>query len=195
METPREPLKINNSVTLLVLRHPQEAKQAMGTGALTVHALTRARIRTGLSWPNLTKAVGAAADPKHWAVLYLGAAKDLPKNIAGPVVAVDRDGAPLADQTAALKGITGIILLDGTWSQSKTLWWRNPWLLKLRRLILLPDRRSLYGGLRKEPRKVSISTIEAVGLCLSHLEDNPGLREGLDQVFLTFLNEFQEIRK
>ena len=39
-----------------------------------------------------------------------------------------------------LRGLDGVVLLDGSWSEAKTLWWRNPWLLKLRRLVLDPQR-------------------------------------------------------
>jgi len=30
-------------------------------------------------------------------------------------------------------GLEGIVALDGTWAQAKTMWWRNAWLLKLKR--------------------------------------------------------------
>ena len=36
-----------------------------------------------------------------------------------------RTATPSIDQDAALREIEGIILLDGTWSQAKALWWRN----------------------------------------------------------------------
>jgi type I site-specific restriction-modification system R (restriction) subunit len=45
------------------------------------------------------------------------------------------------------------VLLDGTWSQAKALWWRNAWMLKCQRVILGPKRPSAYGKLRKEPRQ------------------------------------------
>ena len=45
-------------------------------------------------------------------------------------------GAAIEDQDAALKGVKGIVVFDGTWAQAKTLWWRNAWVLKARRLVL-----------------------------------------------------------
>ena len=71
---------------------------------------------------------------------------------------------------AACAGLKGIVVLDGNWSQAKALWWRNAWLTKLRRFVVVPDRPSLYGNLRKEARPDAVSTLEAVGLALSALE-------------------------
>ena len=51
------------------------------------------------------------------------------------VIALGRGGMPVADQDAALADLEGIVLLDGSWGEAKTLWWRNPWLLKLRRVV------------------------------------------------------------
>jgi len=94
-----------------------------------------------------------------------------------PLVAVDRNGQPFVDQTAALAGLAGVVVLDGNWAQAKALWWRNPWLTRLRRLVVVPDGPSLYGNLRREARRDALSTLEAVALTLSALEDDPGVRE------------------
>lgn len=183
---------IRNQVRVLVLQHPQEAKQELGTGRLTVSCLADAVLRVGLSWPNLGRALGEPADPRHWAVLYLGTARDQPPAGAGPVIAVDRKGRPLADQGAALHGIAGIVLLDGNWSQAKAMWWRNSWLLKLRRLVLRPDRPSAYGDLRREPRSISLSTIEAAALCLGVLEGEGAIQQALEEAFARHLAAFRQ---
>src|SRR5262249_26362724 len=121
-------------------------------------------------------ALGHAAEPARWGVLYLGAAGATPP--AGRTLwAADARGMPLADQAAALAGLEGILLLDGNWSQAKALWWRNPWLLKRPRLVLAPPAASLYGKLRREPRREALSTIEAAALALEALEGEEGVRE------------------
>lgn len=171
--------RLENRVEVLVLRHPQEQDKALGTAGLLCRQLARATLRTGLSWPNLARAVGHDADMRRWAVLYLGTARQAPPMGMGPLVAADRDGTPLADQSAALDQIDGIILLDGNWSQAKALWWRNPWLLKCRRLLLNPPSPSLYGNLRREPRRESVSTLEAGALALAQLEAQPGWHQAL----------------
>jgi DTW domain-containing protein YfiP len=129
---------IDNKVALLVLQHPQEQDKLVGTGRLAVHHLKRAEFRVGLSWPSLAKALGREADPKRWAVLFLGSIKpaDFP---AGRDVAVfDRNGRAVEHQDAALRNLDGVVILDGTWSQAKTLWWRNAWVLKCKRIALKP---------------------------------------------------------
>jgi hypothetical protein len=115
-------------------------------------------------------ALGRPADPQRWAVLYLGSARPGARGAAGEIVALDRRGEALPDQRAALAGLEGIVLLDGSWKEAKSLWWRNPWLLKLRRIVLYPAHRSRYRGVRREPRREALSTLEAAALALQHLD-------------------------
>src|SRR4029077_11906568 len=75
---------------------------------------------------------------------------------------------------AVLAGLRGIVVLDGTWSQAKTLWWRNPWLLKLHRVVLDPPLPARLRKLRREPRRDALWTSEASAMSLRHLE--PELR-------------------
>ena len=65
------------------------------------------------------------------------------------------------------------MLLDGTWSQAKALWWRNAWMLKCQRVILGPAHPSRYGKLRREPRRDGLSTIEAAAMLLSASKSGP----------------------
>ena len=151
---------IDNRVEVLILRHPQEQDRALGTAKLTTLQLKRSHLKTGLSWRNLSKILDRPVDPKLWGVLFLGTAKlavPLPNQ---PLTILTAKGAPAAEQEQALAALEGIILLDGNWAQAKALWWRNAWLLKCRRLVLQPPCASLYGALRKEPRRESVATIE-----------------------------------
>ncbi|MCK6451934.1 MAG: DTW domain-containing protein [Alphaproteobacteria bacterium] len=166
-------------VKVLVLRHPQEKDRVLGTARMIELQVPGSRIVTGLSWRNLKAALGRDANPHEWGVLYQGPKTDRPQRGATPVVAVDRKGKPDEHQEAALEALKGVIVIDGTWSQAKTLWWRNPWLLKCRRLVLAPSRPSAYGRLRREPRRDSLSTLEAAALALSALENDPALYDRL----------------
>jgi len=181
---------IDNRITVLILQHPQEQDKSLGTAALLAAELRNARLRVGLSWPNLAAALGQPADPHRWAVLYLGSARPAALVPGETVVALDRHGAALPDQAAALAGIKGVVLLDGSWSQAKALWWRNPWLLKLRRIALAPASPSRYGRVRREPRGDSLSTLEAAALLLQRLEGNSGigarLEAALDRLLASF---------
>ena len=167
----------------------------LGSARLLTHILTRAAFRVGLSWSSLAKALGRPADPKRWAILHLGSvqASDFPP---GRDIAVfDAKGVAVADQTAALEDIEGVVLFDGTWSQAKTLWWRNAWVLKAKRIALKPAAASLYGSLRKEPRKEGLSTIEAAGMVLARLEGRPEIEVELRNVFAVMLARYKAAKK
>jgi hypothetical protein len=164
---------IDNRLFVLILQHPQEKKELLATAASTRALLGRAELVVGLSWPNLSRALGRSVDPKRWAVLYLGSARPAIFGLNREVIALNRHGEPAADQDGMLHCLDGVVVLDGTWKEAKTLWWRNPWLLKLRRLALNPQHKSRYGRIRREPRREALSTLEAVALLLKYLDGGP----------------------
>jgi len=164
---------IDNRLFILILQHPREKKEALATAAATRALLSRAELVVGLSWPNLARALGRSVDPKRWAVLYLGSVRLAALGEQREVIALDDRAEPAQAQEAILRGLDGVVVLDGTWKEAKTLWWRNPWLLKLHRLVLNPPRKSRYGRIRREPRREALSTIEAVGLLMKHLDGGP----------------------
>ncbi len=181
---------LENRVHVLILRHPQEQDRALGTARIATLQLKNSKLKTGLSWSNLGKAAGVEKpDPKRWGVLYLGTAKTAAPLPPRVLTVVTKKGNPAPDQDEVLKYLQGIILLDGNWSQAKALWWRNAWLLKCRRLVLQPPHPSLYGNLRKEPRRESVSTIEAAAYALAALDDNPGLAENILMPFRLLLDK------
>lgn len=170
---------IDNRLFVLILQHPQEKKEALATAAAARAVLRRSKIAVGLSWPNLGRALGRTAEPGRWAVLYLGSARPASFGLRRGAVALDRHGAPAPDQAAMLRGLDGVVLLDGSWGEAKTLWWRNPWLLKLRRIVLDPPHPSPYGRIRREPRREALSTIEAAALLLRQIGEKPQIDEAL----------------
>ncbi len=180
---------IDNAIEVIVLRHPQEQDRILGTARILALQLKHASLKTGLSWPNLAKLIGRPADPGQWGILYLGTAKSSSAQSERILSAVSKDGDPLPDQDHLLAGLKGIILLDGNWQQAKALWWRNAWMLKCVRLTLRPPAPSLYGNLRREPRRESISTIEAAALALSELQHDPQLPDKLLPPFKLLLKK------
>ncbi|HGY92634.1 MAG TPA: DTW domain-containing protein [Planctomycetes bacterium] len=162
---------------LIVLRHPREAKSPLGTADLLVREIPDTLVRTGLSWPNLQAASGdESVTAAHWGVLFVGTKADRKRLLLGSgsgggrrLVFLSRKGKAVEDDTSLRESLEGLVLLDGTWRQSKALWWRNPWLLRLRRVMLNPDAPSLYGKLRREPRRECLSTFEAAILALREL--------------------------
>ena len=151
-------------------------------------------LKIGLSWPSLTKILGRTADPKRWAILYLGSVKASAILPDRDIVVVNKSGSAVDRQDSALREIQGIILLDGTWSQAKALWWRNGWMLKCKRVVLAPKRPSRYGKLRREPRSDGLSTIEAAAMLLARLENKPDIESALNASFERLLARYRETR-
>jgi DTW domain-containing protein len=183
---------IENKVSVLILQHPQEQDRMLGTARLTSLHFRDAVMKIGLSWPSLGKILGRTADPHRWAVLYLGSLKAASLAPEREIVFVNRKGELERDEDGLMRDIEGIVLLDGTWSQAKALWWRNAWMLKCRRVVLGPRRPSRYGRLRREPRRDGLSTIEAAGMLLSRLERRPEIEEKLAASFERMLERVRE---
>ena len=177
---------------VLILQHPQEPDHEIGSARLTHLALPNSTLKIGLSWRNLAAVLGRKeADPTRWAVLYLGSGvkgEDIEKI---PLQFVSKKGTPIDEPD----NIEGIIVLDGTWSQAKALWWRNAWLIKSRRIILTPQHKSLYKELRKEPRRECLSTIESVAEVLELLGEKPEVSNHLRGLFSKLLDKRRENSK
>lgn len=166
---------------VLILQHPQERDALLGSAQIVEACLPNAKIVVGLSWRNLAHALGEEdVDPKRWAVLF-------PDRESQGDHAETRGGAPL--DAAAL---AGIIVLDGTWSKAKTLWWRNPWLNKLNRLSLAPTKPSIYGRMRAEPRREFVSTLESVAGALTLCGESPEIQAGLERIFRTLVQRVRD---
>jgi hypothetical protein len=187
---------VESRISLLILQHPQEQDRTLGTAHLAALHFKRAVVKIGLSWPSLAKALGRpVADPARWAVLYLGSAKVADLDTDAEIVALNRKGELAGNQRAILSAIEGVVLLDGTWSQAKALWWRNAWMLKCQRVILGPKHPSRYGALRREPRPDGLSTIEAAGMLIAALERRPDIAATLSASFERMLARFREVQR
>ncbi len=184
--------RIDNKVSLLILQHPQEQDRELGTARLTALHFKDALLKIGLSWPSLSKILGRSTDPQRWAILYLGSVKAAAVLPDRDIVVVNRNGNAVDHQEQALREIEGIILLDGTWSQAKALWWRNAWMLKCKRVVLGPKHPSRYGRLRREPRGDGLSTIEAAAMLLARLEHKPEIETALHATFERLLARYRE---
>jgi len=178
---------------VLILQHPQEPDHEIGSARLMHLALPNSTLKIGLSWPNLGAVLGHKnINPKHWAVLYLGSGlKSEEKIEKKPLQFVSQKGNPIDPPNE----LEGIVILDGSWSQAKSLWWRNAWLLKLQRIILTPQHKSLYRELRKEPRRECLSTIESVAETLELLGEKPEVSEHLRMLFSQLLSAKRRLNR
>ena len=67
---------IDNGVFLLILQHPQEKRENLGTAQIAHLQFANSMVKVGLSWPGLKRILGREVDPKRWGVLYLGPVKE-----------------------------------------------------------------------------------------------------------------------
>ncbi len=169
------------TLRVLILQHPQEQDALLGSAQILVASLPKAQLVVGLSWRNLAAVLGEeGADPRRWAVLF-------PDRESSGGEVVGRGGVAVAPSA-----LEGIVVLDGTWSKAKTLWWRNPWLLKLNRLTLKPAQPSIYGSLRAEPRREYVSTLESVAAALTLCGEPAEIEVGLKRVFRTLVQRVRD---
>jgi DTW domain-containing protein YfiP len=167
---------------VLIVQHPQEQDALLGSAQILAASLPKVKVVVGLSWKNFAQALGEEdADPRRWAVLF-------PDPGAAPNTVTHR-GKVLPPAS-----MEGIVVLDGTWSKAKTLWWRNAWLLKLNRLTLAPKEPSIYGKLRLEPRKEFVSTLESVAAALTLCGEDPAIEAGLKRTFRTLVQRVRDAR-
>jgi DTW domain-containing protein YfiP len=128
---------------LVVLQHPAEAGHAKNTAAfLTLGLRPAARLLRG-----------EVFDPV----------------LAGPATALLYPGGARSAVDPA--SIDRLILLDGSWRQSRRLLAANPWLAALPRLPL-PPQPSRY-AIRRAHRPGQLSTLEAGLHALAQLEGSP----------------------
>jgi DTW domain-containing protein YfiP len=65
-------------------------------------------------------------------------------------------------------------------------------MLKCQRVILGPVKPSLYGKLRREPRRDGLSTIEAAAMLLAALEKRPDIEATLNASFERMLAKYRQ---
>lgn len=181
---PRKPLS-PYALRVLILQHPAEAKRPHGTATLVGQAHAATRIRKGFRWANLKKAWGSDSidiQAGNWGVLFIGGRGEVAsiasQETPGFYETSKGGGARLLSKNTRLQGV---ILLDGNWKEAKTLWWGNPWLLRLRRLVLVEEPASNI-RLRRSSQKTALTTAECAAYCLKYL-GNPQDSEPLFELF------------
>jgi DTW domain-containing protein len=147
----------DNKIEVLILQHPQEQYKIINSAMLAHKILKNSNLKVGLSWRNFSHALGRDVDLKKWGVLFL-------KGSSGkrPLECTDSKKRTLP----RIPELDGIVVIDGSWKQAKTIWWRNPWLLRLIRITLNPQ----AGSLRTQTKKEGLSTIEAIEFAFKYID-------------------------
>jgi DTW domain-containing protein YfiP len=146
--------RIETETRVVILQHPRERDMPIGTARMASLCLPQAELHVGLRWGESLPLARALRDPARPPILLY----------PGPG-AVDILRAPP-------RGPVTLIVVDGTWSQAKSVVRDNPVLQALPRYAFAPPSPSQY-RIRREPRADYVSTIEAVMHVLGALEGEP----------------------
>ncbi len=135
----------------MILQHPREREKAIGTARMASLCLPNSELHVGYHWNDSAALARALSDPERpAALLYPG------------------DGAVDVLATPPTTPIT-LVVIDGTWAQTRKLLRVNPALAALPRVAFTPSAPSDY-RIRKEPHAECVSTIEALVYVLGALE-------------------------
>lgn len=146
---------IPTQTRLVLLQHPREREMKIGTARMASLCLENSELHVGIDWSGSKALQRALSDPARPPILLY------PGKEARDIVA------------APPPGPVTLVVVDGTWSQTKKVVKVNPILHALPRYAFNPPQPSEY-RIRREPNAESVSTIEALVHTLSALEGDPG---------------------
>lgn len=136
---------------VILLQHPRERDMPLGTARMASLCLANSELHVGAVWHRSSALLRALSDPARPPVLLFPApgARDLER---------DPPDGPIT-----------LIVVDGTWANSRKMVNRDPVLSTLPKLGFKPARPSDY-RIRREPHRDCVSTIEALVHVLGVIE-------------------------
>jgi DTW domain-containing protein len=146
--------RLETTTRVVILQHRRERDMPIGTARMASLCLPQAELHVGIDWTESEPLARALADPERPPVLLYpgpGARDILREPPVGPVT---------------------LVVVDGTWSQARTVIRNNPILSSLPRYAFAAPEPSRY-RIRREPRAEYCSTIEALMHVLGVLEGAP----------------------
>ncbi|HVV86244.1 MAG TPA: tRNA-uridine aminocarboxypropyltransferase [Kofleriaceae bacterium] len=146
--------RLETATRVVILQHPRERDVAIGTARMASLALPSAELHVGVRWGEHPRLARALSDPARPPILLY----------PGPD-ATDILAAPPP-------GPVTLVVVDGTWSQARTVVRDNPVLRALPRYAFRAPEPSEY-RIRPEPSDEYVSTIEALMHVLGALEGDP----------------------
>lgn len=151
-------VQVPTRTRVVILQHPRESDVPINTARIAQRALPSSELHVGVEFEGSRAVRDAISDPSAPAILLYPAAgaRDLVREPPpGPVT---------------------LVVLDGTWWQSRKLFKKNPFLAQLPCYAFEPEQPSRY-RIRKEPATHCVSTIEAITLALGVLERSAAVHE------------------
>jgi DTW domain-containing protein YfiP len=155
-----------NGITVIILQHPDEKMKAIGTAKLVVLGLIKSKILTTIELNE--------AELRHTLTEFtcLEPLLIYPQSLSNAVSHYVYDFEKERFTSLPLqKSFDSIILLDGTWRNTRELLHRNPWLKNLPTLNLANLVKSNY-RIRQAKKTGALATIEAVSYVLALLDNN-----------------------
>jgi len=147
--------RIPTKTRVVLLQHPRERDMAIGTARMASLCLPNSELLVGFDWENSEALKRLLADQERPASLLYPSPE-----------AVDLQAAPPKEPIT-------LVVVDGTWANTKKMVRSNPVLANLPKLAFRPTRPSEY-RIRREPKAQFVSTIEALTYVLGLLEGDPG---------------------
>jgi len=154
---------VDNSIEVLLLQHPLEAREAKNSARLLVLGLSRVRLEVGEQFDPVTLArwIGPGGH------LLYPQIEVSPDDRLQMQEAVDNSGF------ASRGEVDRLVVLDATWRKSLRMLHRNPLLWALPRVALRDRPPARYGAMRRARSEGQLSTLEAVCAALGQLEQAP----------------------
>jgi DTW domain-containing protein len=146
-------VEIPTKTKVVLLQHPREQDVAIGTARMASLCLPNAELHIVADVTEGSPLAATMADPARPAILLYPGDE-----------AIDVTAHPPA-------GPVTLVVVDGTWSQTKKMVRKSPVLAALPRYAFVPPRPSEY-RIRKEPTDTHVATIEALVHVLTALEGN-----------------------
>ncbi|MFT6030851.1 MAG: DTW domain-containing protein YfiP [Oleiphilaceae bacterium] len=155
-----------NSIAVLVLQHPDEQKKAIGTAKLVTLGLINSKVLTSLQVAeNEVLNILGKLSCSQPLLIYPQSLNDEQLHYVYDFEKERFTSLPLQ------KAYDSIILLDGTWRNSRELLHYNTWLKQLPTLNLKNIGESRY-RIRQAKQAGALATIEAVSKVLGLLEES-----------------------
>lgn len=145
----------------VILQHPREARNAIGTGRLAHLSLSNSLLLQGIDFSADERLNALLNDPgSSCAILYPGAQSRSLNHLTED----DRAELMPCDRRFVL------LVIDGTWAGAGPMLRLSKNLTALPRVSFSASGLSGYAGLRKQPRADCLSTVEAIGRVVGLLE-------------------------
>ncbi len=162
-----KPVQTKTRVT--ILQHPNEHKHSKNTAQLLHLCLPNSQLWVGLDF----KPTDLLLENGNNLLLY----PDSANTALGHKTQPQLTGQP-----------EQLIVLDGTWRNTRQMLLRNPWLLSLARIDVSSTTKSLY-HIRKAQTQYQLSTFEAVCCALEIVESATFPKDALMHPFQQFVEQ------